>query len=319
MIGSTVSHFRILRRLGAGGMGVVFKAEDLRVPGRVVALKILNAELVADENLKKRFLIEARAASSLDHPNICQIGEVDETDEGRPFMTMSFYGGPSLRHMLSEAPLDPFTSLQIAYSLAQGLSCAHRRGIIHRDIKPGNVMINDEGYVKIVDFGLARLAGETRITHSDMTLGTVAYMSPQQANGQDVDGRTDIWSLGVVLFEMLTGKLPFRGTIDQALVYSILNEDHQSAREANPKVGKEVSKIVDRCLEKDVDKRYQTADSLIEDLLDVARDMGWESSIAGATVAPISWTQKRQRVIRYRTAAVIALAVIVAGFAGYKL
>ncbi|MCI0559585.1 MAG: serine/threonine protein kinase, partial [Nitrososphaera sp.] len=210
MIGQTISHYKILEKLGGGGMGVVYKAQDLKLD-RFVALKFLPPHLSADEDEKKRFIHEAKAASALDHPNICAIYEIDETEDGQMFIAMAYYEGETLKKKIERGPLPIDQTIDLAIQIAQGLAKAHKHGITHRDIKPANVMITNEGVAKIVDFGLAKLAGQTKLTKSGMTVGTVAYMSPEQARGEEVDHRTDIWALGVVLYEMITGQLPFKG------------------------------------------------------------------------------------------------------------
>jgi serine/threonine protein kinase len=209
MIGQTISHYKILEKLGGGGMGVVYKAEDTKLK-RLVALKFLPTELTHDEEAKVRFVHEAQAASALDHPNICNIHEIDETDDGRIFICMAYYEGETLKEKIERGPLPIDQTLDLTLQIAQGLAKAHEHGITHRDIKPANVMITKDGIAKIVDFGLAKLAGQSRLTQTGSTLGTMAYMSPEQARAEVVDHRTDIWALGVVLYEMLTGQLPFK-------------------------------------------------------------------------------------------------------------
>jgi tetratricopeptide (TPR) repeat protein/tRNA A-37 threonylcarbamoyl transferase component Bud32 len=265
VIGRTVSHYRIVGRLGEGGMGVVYKAEDLRLK-RPVALKFLPPHLEADESARKRFVHEAQAASALEHPNICSVYEIDTTPEGQTFIAMPCYEGQTLRERLSEGPLPLDEALDIASQVAGGLSRAHEKGITHRDIKPGNLLVTPDGVVKVMDFGLAKLAGATRMTRTGMTVGTVAYMSPEQAKGEESDQRTDVWSLGVVLYEMLTGKLPFRGDVDQAQVYSILNEDPDRVRTHRGEVPIEIENIIERALEKSPDKRFQGIDEMLADL-----------------------------------------------------
>jgi serine/threonine protein kinase len=212
MIGKTISHYRILDKLGEGGMGVVYKAEDTRLD-RTVALKFLAAHLLDDEVHKIRFLQEAKAAAALDHPNIAAIHEIDEAD-GRAFLAMAFVDGPSLDKKIQQRPLKLDEALDIAIQIAQGLQSAHERRVIHRDIKSANILLTSRGEVKISDFGLARFADRARLTQSGITMGTPAYMSPEQALGQEADARSDIWSLGVVLYETVTGRLPFAGNVE---------------------------------------------------------------------------------------------------------
>jgi serine/threonine protein kinase len=217
MTGHTLSHYRILDKLGEGGMGVVYKAEDTRLD-RTVALKFLAPHLLASDEHKQRFLREAKAAASLDHPNICLVHEVGES-EGRFFLAMGYVDGPEVRARIRKRPLKLDEALDIAIQAAEGLRAAHRKGIVHRDIKSSNLMLTSTGQVKIMDFGLAQLTGGTRLTKTDTVLGTPAYMSPEQAQRQETDRRTDIWSLGVVLYEMVTGRLPFEGEREAAVVH----------------------------------------------------------------------------------------------------
>jgi serine/threonine protein kinase/Tfp pilus assembly protein PilF len=275
MIGKTISHYKILEKLGEGGMGVVYKAEDLKIK-RTVALKFLPPELTRDPEAKERFIQEAQAASALDHPNICVIHEIDETKpapadagDGQMFICMAYYDRETLKKKIVSGQLTVDSVIDIAIQIAQGLVKAHKHGIVHRDIKPGNIMIIKDGMVKILDFGLAKLAGQVGLTKTGTTVGTVSYMSPEQARGEEVDHRTDIWSFGVVLYEMVSGKLPFRGEYDQAVVYSIMNEQPEplipvgSGRSGVPM---ELESIINKCLEKKTSDRYQHVDELIVDL-----------------------------------------------------
>jgi len=223
MVGTTISHYRVIERLGEEGMGVVYKAEDTKLK-RTVVLKFLPPELTRDTEARQRFIHEAQAASALEHHNICNIHQIDETDDGQVFIVMAYYEGESLKK-IERGPLKLQEALDIAIQVAQGLDKAHKQGIVHRDIKPANVMITEDGVTKIVDFGLAKLAGRTKVTKTGTTLGTVAYMSPEQTRGEEVDYRTDIWSFGVMLYEMITGQLPFKGEYEQAVIYSILNKE----------------------------------------------------------------------------------------------
>jgi serine/threonine-protein kinase len=306
VIGQSVSHYKILKKIGGGGMGIVYKAEDTKLR-RTVALKFLAPELTRDDMAKKRFLHEAQGASALDHPNICSIHEIDETDIGQMFICMSFYEGAALKDQIAEGPLPASDVFEIAYCMADALAHAHERGIVHRDIKPGNIMITAEGFVKIVDFGLAKLRGRSKVTVSGTTLGTVAYMSPEQANGTDIDGRTDIWSLGVVLYEALTGELPFRGDVDNARLYSIINEDPRPLREIRPEIPEEFAALIHRCLEKDSANRFKTADELLEALRAMAKKLGWHSSGSLRSVIRVGTAKPASRI----PAAVVVVAGIV--------
>ncbi|MCI0695274.1 protein kinase [candidate division KSB1 bacterium] len=269
MVGKTISHYKILEKLGGGGMGIVYKAEDTKLK-RLVALKFLPPDLTRDEEAKERFVHEAQAASALDHTNICTIYEIDETEDGQIFIAMAYYEGETLKKRVSSNQLSVDSVIEIAIQIAQGLARAHEAGITHRDIKPANIMITTRGEVKIVDFGLAKLAGQTRLTKSGMTLGTVAYMSPEQARAEEVDHRTDIWALGVVLYEMITGQLPFKGEYEQAMVYSILCEEPKPITNLRPEVPAALTQIVRRTLSKIAEDRFQTMADLLSELKQVA-------------------------------------------------
>ena len=223
MIGQTISHYRITEKLGEGGMGVVYKAEDTKLD-RTVALKFLAAHLLNDEEAKARFLREAKAAAGLHHPNICPVHEIGEA-EGRTFLSMAFLEGESLEARIEQGPLPLKEVLDIGRQVAEGLDAAHEKGVVHRDIKPANIMVDAKGRATIMDFGLAHLTEASRLTKADQTMGTVAYMSPEQAQGMDVDNRSDIWALGVVLYEMVRGERPFQGEYDQALLFEIVHQE----------------------------------------------------------------------------------------------
>jgi serine/threonine protein kinase len=209
MLGKMISHYKILEKLGEGGMGVVYKAQDLRLD-RLVAIKFLPPVLTLDVEAKERFIHEAKAASSLQHNNICSIHDIDETPDGQMFMVMDCYEGETLKDRIGRGPLKIEEALEIAIQVSQGLQKAHEKGIVHRDIKTANIFITKDNVVKILDFGLAKLGGQTKLTKTGSTMGTAAYMSPEQARGDKVDHRTDIWSLGIVLYEMITRQLPFK-------------------------------------------------------------------------------------------------------------
>jgi len=312
VIGETVSHYRVLEKIGGGGMGVVYKAEDVRL-GRIVALKFLHASLTSNEANRKRFLREAQAASLIDHPNVCHVYQVEESDDGRLFIAMAYYGGKSLRAAIEAGPLPPRQAFEIAFSVAQGLWAAHRRGIVHRDIKPGNIVVSDDGFVKIVDFGLALLAGQSRVTTGDARVGTVAYMSPEQASSSSVNERTDIWSLGVVMYEMMTGRLPFRGDVDAALLYSIRSEPHAPLVEANRDVPDACARVVERCLAKRPDDRHASVEALLADMVTAANECGWSDTVASRTIAPILAAKKRRAWSKRAAVAGVALVLVVGG------
>ncbi len=312
MIGRTISHYEILEQIGDGGMGTVYKALDTKLKVHR-ALKFIHPHLVTDEHNKHRFTQEAQAASSLDHPNICGIHEVDETPSGRPFICMTYYDGVTLSERMKQAPLPAREVFQMGLSIAQGLMCAHQNGIIHRDIKPSNIMITNDGFIKILDFGLAKLAGIAGVTKTGVSMGTVRYMSPEQGSGNEVDHRTDIWSLGLIMYELTTGTYPFTGDFDPAVIYSILNTEPPPAHEVNPDIPESHSRVIARCLEKDPDQRYQSIAELLSDMGSTAHVEGWDSSF-GDLVIPVSNTgfgsvPARQRAWRRGLLAVGAVVV----------
>ncbi|MCJ7488275.1 MAG: protein kinase, partial [Candidatus Aminicenantes bacterium] len=263
--------YRIIEEIGRGGMGVVYKAEDLKLK-RCVALKFLPPHLMDSPELKERFLIEAQAAAALSHPNICVIHEVGES-EGRPYIAMEFVEGETLRDKLKKGPFKAEEALGIAIQIASGLGEAHQKGIIHRDVKSANIMITPQGRPKVMDFGLAKLRGGGSLTKSQTTLGTVPYMSPEQARGDDLDQRTDIWSLGVVLYELLAGRLPFRGDHDQTVIHSILHREPESLIKARPGLAPGLDQVVNQALSKKTAERYQTMEEFGEDLSAVAEGL----------------------------------------------
>jgi len=256
MIGRTISHYRITEELGRGGMGVVYKAEDTKLR-RTVALKFLSPHLLTNPKEKARFLHEAQAAAALDHPNISTIHEVHEAD-GHTFMVMAFIEGEDVGAKIESGEMALDEALDIAVQVARGLAKAHESGIVHRDIKPGNVIVTRDGVAKVVDFGLAKLATQTQLTKTGTTVGTVRYMSPEQATGGAVDHRTDIWSLGVMLYEMLAGTPPFRGEVEPAMVYSIINEDPKPVTETRKGIPVALEDIIEKALAKDPTKRFAT-------------------------------------------------------------
>jgi len=266
MIGKTISHYRTLEKLGEGGMGVVYKAEDTTLR-RTVALKFLPANLTRDAHARERFMREAQAAAALNHPGICTVYEIAEADDGI-FIAMEHIEGRSLRAELELGPLDLDRALHIASQVAEALQEAHDRGVVHRDIKPANIMVTPKDRAKITDFGLARLSGSTLLTEAGTLLGTVAYMSPEQARGATVDHRTDIWSLGVALYEMVTGRRPFDGDHPQAIIYSILNDEPPPMSSAP----QPLARIVEGALVRNPEFRYQKAAEMAADLKEVRQD-----------------------------------------------
>lgn len=263
--------YKIIEVIGRGGMGIVYKAEDLKLK-RVVALKFLPPELMQDEEAKERFALEAQAAAALSHPNICTIHEIVE-EKGKSFIVMEYIEGQSLSKTIKRSPFELDKALDVAIQIAEGLDEANKKSIIHRDIKSANIMVTDRGQAKIMDFGLAKVKGGTLLTREGTTLGTVAYMSPEQARGEEVDHRSDIWSLGIVLYEMLSGKLPFMGEHEASILYSVVHEEPKPLKSLRPDVPQEIQSIINRTLKKKPKSRYSSAADILKDLKQAQEDL----------------------------------------------
>ena len=307
MNGRIISHYRVLDEIGRGGMGVVYRAEDMRLQ-RIVALKFLPPELTSDEEAKQRFMREARAASGLDHPNVCSIHEIDESPDGRLFLAMAFYEGETLQKRIARGPIPTTVALDIAMQAAQGLRKAHEAGIVHRDIKPANLFVTRDGIVKILDFGLAKPSGQTALTRTGTTPGTIAYIAPERIRGAEADERSDLWALGVVLYEMVTGQHPFHGDNEAALLHAVLNENPKTAREVAPAIPAKLEALLKRALAKEPSARYGSAAELRQALAELETIL----------TAPGPATEKAAvtRFIRRPGFAVPAVILLLVGLAG---
>ena len=308
MINKTILHYKIIERLGEGGMGVVYLAQDTKLE-REVAIKFLPSNITSNSDERERFKIEAKAAAALNHPNITTIHAIEEFND-EMFIVMEYIDGKELKEEIASNPLPLTRVLDITTQIAEGLKAAHDKGIIHRDIKSANIMVTDAGDVKIMDFGLAKIGSGIQLTKEHSTLGTIPYMSPEQAKGEDVDHRTDIWSFGVVLYEILTGEMPFKGDYEQAVIYSILNEEPEPVTKLNPEISPELEEVVNRTLAKNPDDRFKNADKLLIDLKSIE---GTTKDIDSKTATSQNQKPKQKVAYFYALIAVIIVMISIAG------
>ncbi len=315
MIGKTISHYKILEKLGEGGMGVLYKAEDTKLK-RPVALKFLPPELIRDEEAKRRFIREAQAASALQHHNICTIHEIDETPDGSLFIAMDYYEGETLKDKIKHGPLPLDELLNYAIQTSEGLAMAHAAGMVHRDIKPANIMVTRDGVVKILDFGIAKLAEQTAITKSGGILGTPSYMSPEQAMGGELDERSDIFSLGIVLYELATGRPPFSGDHQAAVLYEIVHENPKPLTSSRPDLPREFEEIVQKAIEKKPEERYQRIAELLSDLDIVYKTVTKDTAAQARLMATRPWHRRLRPAVLW-TAGIVIAALVAAIFIFY--
>jgi serine/threonine protein kinase/tetratricopeptide (TPR) repeat protein len=310
MIGKIISHYKILEKLGEGGMGVVYKAQDTKLD-RIVALKFLPQHLTSDSVEKERFIHEAKAASALNHTNITTIHEIDEFG-GQMFIVMEYCEGRTLKRIIEKETLSIRKVLDIGIQICEGLTIAHEKGIVHRDIKSDNIMLTPRGQVKIMDFGLAKLKGATKLTKTRSTLGTAAYMSPEQAQGEEVDQRSDIFSFGVVLYELLTGRLPFEGEHQAAIIYSIINEEPQPVARFNNQISAKLEDIVFKALAKDREERYQHIDDLLADLRRERKSLDYVKT--GPLAQPVETQKPVKKKTLFLVVTGLAVLILIVGY-----
>ena len=309
MIGQTISHYKILSKLGEGGMGVVYKAEDTELK-REVAIKFLPQHIAKHGEERKRFRVEAQAAARLNHSSIATIHSIEEVDD-EMFIVMEYIKGKELKDKIEAGLLPIDEALNLVTEIARGLQVAHEGGVVHRDIKSANIMLTDRGEVKIMDFGLAKLGSQTKLTKAGTTLGTASYMSPEQTRGEEVDNRTDIFSLGVLIYEMLTGQYPFKGDYEQAITYSILNEEPEPVTGLRTGIPMELERIINKCLKKDVSGRYQQAAELIADLSELKKESETKEILSKTGMTQSKPVQKAPQQNRFnKSSAYYGLAIL---------